>query len=139
MKQFSWALLVLMVALIVVVVALPNTTLAWMRSEIRWLGHWVNWVEALWPGWNSVHLLLFGALGVLTRLALPRAPLAGLLAGLVVFAGASEVLQFWAPGRTPRLSDFAQDVLGAMLGVVVAMALMRLGQAVARSPSGASK
>lgn len=139
MKKFSWALLVLMVALIVLVVALPNTTLAWMRSEIRLLGQWVNWVEGLWPGWNTVHLLLFGALGVLTRLALPRAPLAGLLAGLVVFAGASEVLQFWAPGRTPRLSDFAQDVLGAVLGVVVAMALMRMGQAVARSPSAASK
>lgn len=131
MKRFGACLMVLLAVLIVLVVALPNTALAWLRGEIGWLGRGVNWVEALWPGWDTVHLLLFGALGLLARLALPRTPLPALLAGLVLFAGASELLQFAAPGRTPRFTDFAQDVLGAVAGVAVAAALMGMGHRVA--------
>jgi hypothetical protein len=129
MKHTRWGLLLLLATVIVLVVALPNTSLAWLRSEIRWLGRAVNWVEHLWPGWDTVHILLFGALGVLARLAMPHAPLGRLLAGLVLFAAVSELLQFWAPGRTARLTDFAQDVLGAALG----MALVAVPQALAVS------
>jgi hypothetical protein len=130
-RRFGACLLVLLAVLIVLVVALPNTALAWLRSEIGWLGRGVNWVEALWPGWDTVHLLLFGVLGLLARLALPRVPLPVLLGGLTGFAAASELLQFAAPGRTPRLTDFAQDVLGAVAGVAVAAALMGMGHLLA--------
>jgi len=110
--------------IVLLVVALPNTSLAWLRSEIRWLGRAVNWVEHLWPNWNTVHIVLFAALGILARLAAPGAPLGRLMAGLVLFAAASELLQFGAPGRTPRLADFAQDVLGAALGVALVMGVV---------------
>ena len=123
MKRIRWGLLLLLATVIVLVVALPNTSLAWLRSEIRWLGRAVNWVEHLRPGWDTVHALMFGALGFLARLAMPHAPLGRLLAGLVLFAAVSELLQFWAPGRTARLTDFAQDVLGAALGVALALAV----------------
>jgi len=119
MRIFGLVLLVLLAALIVLVVAVPNTTLAWVRSDFRWLGRAVNWVEALRPGWDTVHILLFGVLGMLARLALPHTPVSRLLLGLTVFAAISEVLQFWAPGRTPRITDFAQDVVGAVLGVAL--------------------
>lgn len=135
MTSVRKALVVLAVLLIVLVVALPNTALAWLRSEIGWLGRSVNWVEGLWPEWDTVHLLMFGALGTLARLALPPIPVARLLAGLVVFSGTSEVLQFWAPGRTPRWSDAAQNVLGSVAGVVLAMLLMALTERLHRRPA----
>jgi VanZ family protein len=136
-RKLGLLLLVLLAVVIVLVVAVPNTTLAWLRSDFRWIGRAVNWVEALRPGWDTVHILLFGALGFIARLALPRAPMVWLLTGLVVFSAVSEVLQFWAPGRTARLTDFAQDVLGAMLGVGLATALMLLWRTLFRPRSGA--
>lgn len=116
-------LLGVLVLLMVVGVAVPNTTLAWLRHDFRWIGALVNWVEALWPAWNTVHLLLFGALGFLARLAVPRWPLHWVLVGLVAFAAGTEIVQFWAPGRMPRLTDFAQDVGGAVLGLALAVVL----------------
>lgn len=124
MKSVGWIFLVTLVAMNLLVVGLPNTALAWLRSEIGWLGHSVNWVEALWPGWDTVHLLMFGVLGLVARLALPRVRLGRLLAGLAVFAAASEMLQYAVPGRTPRMSDFGQDLLGLAVGIALAMVLM---------------
>lgn len=119
MNRLRWAFLATMAAGILLVVMLPNTALAWLRSEYGWLGRSVNWVEALQPALDTVHILLFGVLGMLTRLALPRTPWRHLILGLTVFSAATEVLQFWAPGRTARLSDFLQDVLGAGVGLVL--------------------
>jgi VanZ family protein len=41
----------------------------------------------------------------------------------VVMAGAIEILQFWAPGRHARLSDFVVDALAACAGLAMAAAL----------------
>ena len=64
--------------------------------------------------------MLFALLGIVARLALPRMRLATLVLGLALFAALSELIQLWAPGRTARPSDFAQDVVGAVLGVWLA-------------------
>ena len=117
------ALLLLMAGGIVLVVALPNTTLAWLRSEYFWLGYSVGWVEELNPSWDTVHILLFAVFGALAQLALPTVGPLKLLSWIAVFSAASELLQFWAPGRTARLGDFAQDVLGALVGVFFIWAL----------------
>ncbi|MEQ3552322.1 VanZ family protein [Pseudonocardia nematodicida] len=72
------------------------------------------------PGTDKVvHLLLFAALAVTGRVAgLPARPL---LAGLVLYAVFSEVLQALLPlGRSGDLADVAADVLGAGLGLAVA-------------------
>jgi len=45
---------------------------------------------------------------------------------MVIFAGAIELAQFYAPGRHPRLIDFAVDALGACAGVAVAALAGRL-------------
>lgn len=134
MKTFGWFFLILLVVLNLLIVGLPNTTLALLRSEIGWLGRWVNWLEALWPGWDSVHLFMFGALGLVARLALCRVRLSRLLAALTSFAAATELLQFWAPGRTPRLSDFGQDLLGIAAGIALATTLMFTARIVSRRP-----
>ena len=115
--------MLLCVVLIVVALVLPNTTLAWLRSEYRWLGQPLNWIEHLWPAIDLVHVLLFAMLGMVARLALHHARVTTLVLGLVVFAALSELIQFWVPGRTVRLSDFAQDVLGGLLGLALVAAV----------------
>jgi len=111
------------IAVVALAVALPNTGLAWLRSEIHWLGRSVNWVEAIWPAVDLMHVAIFGLLGVTTRLALPAMPARKLIAALIAFAGISEVMQFWVPGRTPRLSDFGLDLAGVVLSVALATSL----------------
>ena len=41
----------------------------------------------------------------------------------VVMTGVIEILQFWAPGRHARLSDFIVDALAACAGLAMAAAL----------------
>lgn len=108
------------VLLIVAAVLLPNTVLAEWRSEIRWLGQAANQVEGWWPGVNVVHVLMFAVLGLLARAAWPALGTARLLAVLLAFAALTELLQFWAPGREPRLVDVGYDLLGACAGVWLA-------------------
>jgi VanZ family protein len=74
----------------------------------------------LLPGLDkAVHLVLFAALAVTGRWAGLR-PLA-LVAGLVVYAGASEVLQGVLPlGRSADPVDALTDVVGIAIGIAVA-------------------
>ena len=126
MKGTRALALLLCVTMIVVAVALPNTALAWLRSEYRWLGQPLNWIEQQWPALDLVHVLLFALLGFVARWALPRTRMATLMLWLALFAALSELIQLWAPGRTARPSDFAQDVLGAVLGVWLAAGVQAL-------------
>ncbi|MEV1293475.1 VanZ family protein [Pseudonocardia sp. NPDC049635] len=74
-------------------------------------------VPAAPPGTDKVvHLAVFALLAVTGRMAGIRAwPL---LAGLVVYAAASEVLQALLPlGRSGDLLDGLADVAGAVLGI----------------------
>lgn len=72
-------------------------------------------------GQNAEHAFAFALLGLAFGLAYARAP--GRTAMLViVFTGLVEVLQFLAPGRHARLSDFVVDALAACAGLVVARA-----------------
>ena len=117
MRGLARAVAVLVALGILVIVALPNTGLAWIRHEYRWIGNAVNWVEGLWPAIDTVHILLFSGLAALARLALPGMPWMRLLVWLVLFSAVSELVQFWAPGREPKWSDFAQDLVGVALGL----------------------
>lgn len=80
-------------------------------------------VPAAPPGTDKVvHLVLFAALGITGCGArIPRLPLA---AGLVCYAGLSEVLQGVLPlGRSGDVLDALVDVLGAAAGLAIAGAL----------------
>jgi VanZ family protein len=68
-------------------------------------------------GQNGEHAFAFVLLGLAFGLAYARAP--GRTAVLViVYTGLVEVLQFLAPGRHARLSDFLVDALAACVGLV---------------------
>jgi VanZ family protein len=73
-------------------------------------------------GQNGEHAFAFVLLGLAFGLAYARAP--GRTAVLViVYTGLVEVLQFLAPGRHARLSDFVVDALAACAGLVAARAI----------------
>jgi len=38
---------------------------------------------------------------------------------IAVFAAADEGLQHWVPGRVASLGDFARDIVGVAIGVVI--------------------
>jgi VanZ family protein len=76
-------------------------------------------------GQNGEHALAFILLGLSFGLAYrQKRVLVGLVA--VVMTGAIEILQFWAPGRHARLSDFFVDALAACAGLAMAAALDRI-------------
>src|SRR5689334_5411246 len=73
-------------------------------------------------GQSGEHALAFILVGLAFGLAYRRHRLIT-ASTLVVMTGAIEILQFWAPGRHARLSDFVVDALAACTGLAVAAAL----------------
>ena len=70
-------------------------------------------------GQDGEHALAFVMIGLTFGLAHTQRRL--LAAGIAVaMIGLIEVLQFWAPGRHARLSDFVVDALAACAGLAVA-------------------
>jgi VanZ family protein len=68
------------------------------------------------------HFAIFAATGVAFGLGYGRRY--GLVAiELVIFAGAIELAQFFAPGRHARLSDFIVDASAACIGLAAALVL----------------
>jgi VanZ family protein len=125
-------LLPLAIALLLLAVAsvLSASTMAALRLRLPWFSEAINRIEALFDGVDSTHVLMFAGIGLLLAWSLPRLrPWAMLAAGLgvlAVLAALSEVVQFWVPGRVPRLSDFGADMLGGGVGLGVGLVLRAL-------------
>ena len=73
-------------------------------------------------GQNGEHALAFVLVGLAFGLAYRRNRRLTMLVAIVM-TGAIEILQFWAPGRHARLSDFIVDALAACAGLTIAAAL----------------
>ena len=73
-------------------------------------------------GQNGEHGLAFVLVGLAFGLAYRHNRRLTALAA-VVMTGAIEVLQFWAPGRHARLSDFVVDALAICAGLAMAATL----------------
>ena len=73
------------------------------------------------------HLSIFLLTGLAFGLGYPdRYPMQSI--ALVLFAAAVELVQVWAPGRHPRLSDFVAAVLGLGLGIGLAYVSTRMAR-----------
>lgn len=123
MKRLRYLPLLAMAALVTVAAVLPSLTLADLRMALPWFSALINRVEALHPSLDGTHMLMFLFVGAAMVLALPRRPWlprAGwAMAGVLVAALASELVQFWVPGRTPLVSDVRDDLLGGSVGVLL--------------------
>lgn len=70
-------------------------------------------------GQEGEHALAFVLIGLAFGLAYPqRWWLTAMVAGAMI--GLIEILQFWAPGRHARWSDFVVDALAACAGLALA-------------------
>jgi hypothetical protein len=88
-------------------------------------------VWSLWPAkWDLsklAHLLGFALLGLLLAADRSISWMTGFRA-LLLLALASEILQFFVPLRTPRLSDLVVDALGITIGMGLGWIVVRLRQ-----------
>ena len=117
MKRLAQAGLLVALGVLVTVLLVPNTTLAWIRAEIPWLSRKISQIERLWPAADTMHILVFAALGVIVRLALQNARVGWIILGVLFFSIITELLQFYVPGRTPLVSDIRDNMLGLLVGL----------------------
>lgn len=122
-RLLLWLLWISALALLVAAIFLPNTGLAQMRSDFRWLSRAISWTEKQWPGLDMVHIAMFFALTLLTRLTWPRWHAWQWLLVMVVVAAASELAQLGVPGRRASWSDFQQDLIGIQAGWMILMVI----------------
>ncbi|WP_100265397.1 VanZ family protein [Mariprofundus ferrinatatus] len=113
-----WILFLFTLVWVTVSMTLSSTSLERLRSEFSWIGQPLNWIDSFWPSSDIMHALLFALLSFVARVALPTLSLRTLVVCLALFAGASELVQFWVPGREPWMSDFALDMVGVLAGLL---------------------
>lgn len=132
MKRLRYLPLFLAVFLLAVAATLPAPTLAKLRLELPPFSHLINVVEAIHPGVDSTHVLLFLPVGAALVFAFAHRQGMALFSipvtGVALLAMASEFVQFWVPGRTPLWSDVRDDLVGGVPGVLIACALVWLWQ-----------
>jgi len=128
-------LLMLVTALVLIALLVPSDVLRFLRLQYRWLGAFVNVVEleTLRYGINFEHVIAFVLLGAASRAALPYTSARWLLLWVAVLAVATELVQLWIPGRTPRMVDVLTDIGSALLGTWLAWLLRRLAAGSART------
>ena len=121
-----WAVLVLALILVLVSVSLPSADISWMRHRWRWFTYPLDWIESMHSVVNLVHLFLFLLLGMAMRLALPQRRIAWMFLALVALGVSTELVQFFIPGRQPRVSDAVVDVVAGLAGWGIVHALAAL-------------
>ena len=122
MKRLRWVVFGLSVVGLVVVVMLTSAEMAELRRDLPMLSRSMSWLERVWPGGPDLeHVLLFAGLGFFWRLLMLRARWWVLFLVLVGLALITEVMQYMTVGRTPRWSDARDDVVGAALGLLLAV------------------
>lgn len=89
-------------------------------------GGWALWPQQ-WDLSKISHLIGFMLMGVIL-FSEQGVSLGRCFAGLLLLAVATELMQFFVPERTPRLSDVIVDGFGSCLGFAVGAAIRRLGR-----------
>ena len=122
LRVLRWLLLGLGVAAVIVAVLQQSDGLSWVRSDYyRWIGRPLNWLDdASTAQLDLTHVALFGAISLLVACLWPRVHAWRIALWLLVLAVATEVVQFWVPGREPNFSDVYDNLLGILVGLIVA-------------------
>ncbi len=121
-------MLLLGVGVLLLAVMLPSHTLSWLRSDYRWLGRPLNWIEGLPVPLDTVHVLLFAWVTLCMRWLFPRLRWWQVALCMLALAAATELLQFFAPGREPKIADVVDDLVGVAVGILLAAVIRSLPQ-----------
>ena len=125
-KRWRVAAVVLLVAAVVVAMLLTSGQMSDLRRAVPPLSRAMSWLEGLPLPFDMDHVAVFAVLAVVLRLLLPRVRWWWLLLGLASLAAGTELLQFLTIGRTPKLLDARDDVVGAVAGLLAAACAIRL-------------
>ena len=94
-----------------------NNTKHTLVEPVKSLFPWVDGEAVLF---RIGHFLVYSMLSVVVVWkAQPGLPVIASIGLLVLFAMATEILQYRVDGRTPRISDFFVDVSGMALGLFI--------------------
>lgn len=116
MNKMTAVVLFFVLSVVLASILLPNTAIAWMRDHWPWFNRPMLAIERIDSAVNLVHGLLFALLGAGARMAMPRWRLPHVALAFLLFGIATELLQFFIPGRHPRFSDVAVDLVAGVLG-----------------------
>lgn len=134
-QRLGWALVLVSTAATVLIMSLSSAAMAWLRVVCQPLSEAMSWLEGRDSILDLDHVAMFAVLALVWGLAAWAVRKRWLLLLLPVLAIATEVLQFVVPGRTPRLADVRDDLVGVALGWGVALLLIGIGRAFRRLAS----
>lgn len=75
---------------------------------------------------NVEHFIAYAGTAVLIQLGLPKLRRWREVILLSIASAVFEVLQFWIPGRGPGVDNWAASTAGAVVGMVVGLAILRV-------------
>lgn len=113
------AAVALLAALAVLVMLLTSGQMANVRLALPPLSQAMNWLEFLPLPFDMDHVAFFALVACGLRVLLPGVRWWLLLLALAVLAVGTELLQFATVGRTPKLLDARDDMVGAGLGLLL--------------------
>ncbi|WP_162349282.1 VanZ family protein [Pseudoxanthomonas gei] len=121
LNVLRWVLCDLCVLLVVIAVLLPSRAMSWLRRDYPLINWPMSRLDHASSRFDLVHVVLFAAVSFTVSCLWPRLPWWKLALAMLALATGSELLQFWAPGREPRVSDAYDDLLGAAVGLTLAL------------------
>ena len=114
----------LLAAFAVLAMMLTSGQMAELRLAIPQLSEAMSWLEVLDLPFDMDHVAFFMPIAFAVRLLLARIPWWWLLLGLGVLAAGTELLQFATHGRTPKVLDARDDMVGAAIGLLLGQVLL---------------
>lgn len=126
---FSRIRLTLVVGLLVtifVAMMLTSHAMAVLRIDIPLLSESMSWLEVLNLPFDMDHVAFFAMMTIAARLLLPRLHWWWFMLAVGALAASTELIQFWIPGRTPKLLDARDDLVGGAAGLLIGALLLWL-------------
>ena len=107
------------VAVVMTAMLLTSGQMAGLRELVPPLSRALGWLDRVPGPFDMYHVVFFALAASALRIVLPEARVWRLLALLGALAVGTELLQFATVGRTPRLLDARDDMLGACIGLLL--------------------
>ena len=101
------------------VMLLTSGQMSDLRGALPALSHVMNWLEFLPVPFDMDHVVFFALVAAGLRILLPDMRWWTLLLVLAALAAGTELLQFATVGRTPKLLDARDDMIGAGIGLLL--------------------
>ena len=107
----QWLMRIVCIGYFIFLTSLLLTTAPARLIGIR--GEWPWLLRVLDPAAHLISFWVLAVLALMTRWPVPRW---GIVLALAIYGGMTEIVQGYVPHRTPRWTDWFQDLIGIALG-----------------------